>query len=434
MKLESSGPPPGRRRPPAARPRSRHRRTAACASARRSATATWRPTGGSASATRCWPRRCCAGASGQMRNMATIGGNLLQRTRCALLPGLLDALQQARPGRRLPARSAATHEQPPSSAPATALRRHPPVGHGRRAGRAGGQGGRHAAGGTASSPSRSAPPARREPHRETVLEPGELITAVVLPPPRRGPLGVPQGARPRVVRVRLVSAAAAARPRGDGTSARCRWPSGGGGRTSPWRAFAAEGAGRRNRRPPPASARPPTPSWPQAAAAGPATRYKVALRPQPHRRHPGRRLSAVNRFEGTRQGRPGTARYAYEYQPRLAAGVRVRRSRRRSPAGWSGGRRRAAQAHARRPRRADLHDPPPSWARRRTTPSWPCCRPRDQLPRPAGRRGGRRHAGERARRRGAGAGRLRPPGRMTSAARGPPGLYTPDKVNPDFPA
>ena len=50
-----------------------------------------------------------AGASGQLRNMATAGGNLLQRTRCAVLPGRHQAVQQARA--RVPAarRSSGDH-------------------------------------------------------------------------------------------------------------------------------------------------------------------------------------------------------------------------------------------------------------------------------------------------------------------------------------
>ena len=50
--------------------------------------------------------RCCrsailAGASPQLRNMATTGGNLLQRTRCYYFYDIGDALQQARARHRL---------------------------------------------------------------------------------------------------------------------------------------------------------------------------------------------------------------------------------------------------------------------------------------------------------------------------------------------
>ena len=47
-------------------------------------------------------RAVLTGASGQIRNMATVGGNLLQRTRCPYFQDVLDAVQQAQPGVRLP--------------------------------------------------------------------------------------------------------------------------------------------------------------------------------------------------------------------------------------------------------------------------------------------------------------------------------------------
>ena len=43
----------------------------------------WRRTGACASAIRCWPGRSSPARRAQIRNMATVGGNLLQRTRCA---------------------------------------------------------------------------------------------------------------------------------------------------------------------------------------------------------------------------------------------------------------------------------------------------------------------------------------------------------------
>jgi CO/xanthine dehydrogenase FAD-binding subunit len=46
-------------------------------------------------------RALLAGASGQLRNVATTGGNLLQRTRCPVLLRHPPALQQAQPRQRL---------------------------------------------------------------------------------------------------------------------------------------------------------------------------------------------------------------------------------------------------------------------------------------------------------------------------------------------
>ena len=44
-----------------------------------------------------------AGASGQLRNMATVGGNLLQRTRCAYFQDVTKPCNKRRARYRLPA-------------------------------------------------------------------------------------------------------------------------------------------------------------------------------------------------------------------------------------------------------------------------------------------------------------------------------------------
>ncbi len=59
-----------------------------------------------------------AGASAQLRNKATVGGNLMQRTRCSLLLRPRQALQQTRARRRLQRASAAMCAATPSWAPA----------------------------------------------------------------------------------------------------------------------------------------------------------------------------------------------------------------------------------------------------------------------------------------------------------------------------
>ena len=45
-----------------------------------------------------------AGASGQLRNLATVGGNLLQRTRCAYFQDVSKPCNKRRPGSGCPAR------------------------------------------------------------------------------------------------------------------------------------------------------------------------------------------------------------------------------------------------------------------------------------------------------------------------------------------
>ena len=73
------------------------------------------------------------------------------------------------------------------------------------------------------------------PHIETVLTPGELITAVTLPKPRRRQAALSQGARPRVVRLR----AGVGRRRSSSATAAGAW------RSAAWRT--SRGASRRPR-------------------------------------------------------------------------------------------------------------------------------------------------------------------------------------------
>ena len=58
-------------------------------------------------------------ASAQLRNMATIGGNIMQRTRCTYFRDVTAALQQARARLRLRRAARATTARTPSSAPPT---------------------------------------------------------------------------------------------------------------------------------------------------------------------------------------------------------------------------------------------------------------------------------------------------------------------------
>ena len=122
-----------------------------------------------------------AGASGQLRNMATVGGNLLQRTRCLYFQDVTKPCNKRRPGSGCPALAGehrnlailggsphcvATH---PSDM-AVALAALDAVVHVERA-----------------AGPRTMPLARlyrlpgAEPHRETTLQRGDLITAVEVP-------------------------------------------------------------------------------------------------------------------------------------------------------------------------------------------------------------------------------------------------------------
>jgi xanthine dehydrogenase YagS FAD-binding subunit len=182
-----------------------------------------------------------AGASGQLRNVATVGGNLLQRTRCAYFQDVTKPCNKRRPGSGCPAREGehrnlavlghsqacvATH--PSDMAVALAA-----VGATVRVTGPGGE--------------RSIPmPGLHrlpgdEPERDTVLEPGELIVAIELP-------ALPMAARSAYRKVRdrasyafaVVSVAVAAELE-DGVVRDCRIAFGGLAH-APWRAEQAEAA------------------------------------------------------------------------------------------------------------------------------------------------------------------------------------------------
>ncbi|CAM5346871.1 FAD-binding molybdopterin dehydrogenase OS=Streptomyces fumanus OX=67302 GN=GCM10018772_26830 PE=4 SV=1 [Streptomyces fumanus] len=138
-----------------------------------------------------------AGASGQLRNAATTGGNLLQRTRCPYFQGHLQALQQARARHRL-RRPAGRPPGPRGARPLPALRRHPPLRPGGGARRAGRPGGAVRARGR---PDLSAADFHRlpgtRPEQDTEIRPGELITGVLLPAATAGLPSVYRKARDR---------------------------------------------------------------------------------------------------------------------------------------------------------------------------------------------------------------------------------------------
>ena len=134
-----------------------------------------------------------SGASGQLRNMATSGGNLLQRTRCDYFQDVTMPCNKRAPGSGCSAVGGytryhavlGTDAAPDACAPQTCIATHPPTwrspwprstrGSAARAGRRPGD-----------RVHRAAPAARRRPERDTVLQHGELITAIDLPPlPRR---------------------------------------------------------------------------------------------------------------------------------------------------------------------------------------------------------------------------------------------------------
>ncbi len=182
-----------------------------------------------------------AGASGQIRNLATVGGNLLQRTRCPYFQDVSKPCNKRTPGSGCPARDGEHHN--------LAI-----FGHSREC--------------VATNPSdmavalaaldarvnttgadRERTIAVRELHRlpgehpkqDTVLEPGELITSVELDPPAPGVRSTYRKVRERAsFAFALVSAAVVAEAQ-DGVIRTCRIALGGVAHT-PWRAVRAEEA------------------------------------------------------------------------------------------------------------------------------------------------------------------------------------------------
>ena len=188
-------------------------------------------------------RALLSGASGQIRNMATVGGNLLQRTRCAYFQDTSMPCNKRLPGSGCPAvdgdhenlailghsaggelECVATHPSDMAVA-LTALEAqvHVTGPHTRR---------------LIPMPGLHRLPGA-EPHHDTVLTPGELITAVELPPPPPGRSAYRKVRERASFAFALVSVAALLDIAGDGTIGTCRVALGGVAH-APWRAFLAE--------------------------------------------------------------------------------------------------------------------------------------------------------------------------------------------------
>jgi xanthine dehydrogenase YagS FAD-binding subunit len=190
-----------------------------------------------------------AGASGQLRNMATSGGNPLQRTRCAYFQDVTTPCNKRAPGSGCSAVGGYTRDHavlgvtaaPEAAAPETCIATHPSdmavalAALDARVQLRGPAGGRE----IPFTQLHRLPAG--DPSRDTVLEHGELITAIDLPP-------LPAGTRSAYRKVRdrasyafaLVSVAAALKV-ADGRVADVRLALGGVAH-KPWRASQAEQA------------------------------------------------------------------------------------------------------------------------------------------------------------------------------------------------
>ncbi|WP_037570166.1 FAD binding domain-containing protein [Phaeacidiphilus oryzae] len=216
-----------------------------------------------------------AGASGQLRNMATVGGNLLQRTRCGYFTDVSRPCNKRVPGSGCPAIQGEHHNHAILGASPHCVAVHPS------------DMGVALAALDAVVTYRTAQgegrlpltdfylPVGDSPHRETALPPGALITGVVLPP-------APVAAHSRYRKVRerasyafAIGSVAAALAVEGGTVRQVRLALGAVA-SHPWRARAAEAA---------LTGRPATPASFTAAAEAelataaplPHNGYKVTL-------------------------------------------------------------------------------------------------------------------------------------------------------------
>jgi len=181
------------------------------------------------------------GASAQIRNMATVGGNLLQRTRCVYFRDTAMPCNKREPGTGCPAITGHNRTlailgasdqciatNPSDMCVALAALDATVLIHGVAGSRPVAFGDFHLLPGST-------------PQRETVLEPGDLITEISLPPPIRGSKQHYLKLRDRASYEFALASAAVVLTITNGTIRRARIALGGVG-TKPWRSPEAEAA------------------------------------------------------------------------------------------------------------------------------------------------------------------------------------------------
>lgn len=181
------------------------------------------------------------GASAQIRNMATVGGNLLQRTRCVYFRDTAMACNKREPGSGCPAITGHNRTlailggsehciatNPSDMCVALAALEATVLIQGTKGPRSVTFGDFHLLPGTT-------------PHRETVLEPGDLITHITLPPPLAGSKQLYLKLRDRASYEFALASAAVVLTIASGNITRARIALGGVG-AKPWRSSEAESA------------------------------------------------------------------------------------------------------------------------------------------------------------------------------------------------
>lgn len=182
-----------------------------------------------------------AGASGQLRNMATVGGNLLQRTRCGYFTDVTKSCNKRAPGSGCPAIEGEHHNHAILGASSHCVAVHPSD-----------MGVALAAFDAVVSYETAAGPGElpftefylpvgEAPHRETALPPGALITGVTLPPAPVAAASRYRKARERASYAFAIGSAAAALEVQDGVVRDLRLAFGAVA-SRPWRARTAERA------------------------------------------------------------------------------------------------------------------------------------------------------------------------------------------------
>lgn len=182
-----------------------------------------------------------AGASGQLRNMATTAGNLLQRTRCVYFRDTAMPCNKREPGTGCPAITGANRTlavlgtsdhciatNPSDMCVAMAALEATIHVQGPKGTRAIAFGDFHLLPGST-------------PNRETVLEPGDLVTHITLPPPKAGSKQVYLKLRDRASYEFALASAAVVLTMAGGNISQARIALGGVG-TKPWRSPEAEAA------------------------------------------------------------------------------------------------------------------------------------------------------------------------------------------------
>ena len=186
-------------------------------------------------------RALLSGASGQLRNVATIGGNLLQRTRCAYFQDVSKPCNKRRPGSGCPAREGDHRNLAILGHSEACVATHPSD----MAVALAAIGGEVHVTGPDGERTIPIPGLHRlpgdEPQRDTVLEPGELVTALELEPlaPGLAARSTYRKVRDRASFSFAVVSVAAAVDVADGTVRDCRIALGAVAH-GPWRAWRAE--------------------------------------------------------------------------------------------------------------------------------------------------------------------------------------------------